>query len=37
MLNAEQMRMLPQCFTMISDPRRVHGIRCSAAHEGLTS
>jgi hypothetical protein len=27
MLNAEQMRMLPQCFTMIPDPRRAHGIR----------
>ncbi|QKE40412.1 MAG: DUF4338 domain-containing protein [Ferrovum myxofaciens] len=27
MLNAEQMRMLPQCFTMVSDPRRAHGIR----------
>ncbi len=27
MLNAEQMRMLPQCFTMIADPRRIHGIR----------
>lgn len=27
MLNAEQMRLLPQCFTMIPDPRRAHGIR----------
>ena len=27
MLNAEQMRMLPQCFTIISDPRRAQGRR----------
>lgn len=27
MLNAEQMRSLPQCFTLIPDPRRAHGIR----------
>ena len=34
MLNAEQMRMLPQCFTMIPDPRRAHGIRSSACRTG---
>ena len=27
MLNAEQIRMLPQCFTIISDPRRAQGRR----------
>lgn len=27
MLNAEQMRQLPQCFTTVVDPRRAHGIR----------
>ena len=27
MLNAQQMRSLPQCFTMIADPRRCHGRR----------
>jgi hypothetical protein len=27
MLNAEQMRQLPQCFTMIPDPRRAQGRR----------
>ena len=27
MLNAEQMRMLPRCFTIISDPRRAQGRR----------
>jgi len=27
MLNAEQMRSLPNCFTAIPDPRRNHGIR----------
>ena len=27
MLNAEQMRSLPQCFTLIADPRRAQGRR----------
>ena len=27
MLNAEQMRSLPLCFTAVTDPRRVHGVR----------
>ena len=27
MLNAEQMRSLPQCFTLIADPRRRQGRR----------
>ena len=27
MLNAEQMRMLPQCFKTIPDPRRSQGLR----------
>ena len=27
MLNAEQMRSLPMCFTAVTDPRRVHGVR----------
>jgi len=27
MLNADQMRLLPHCFTTIPDPRRKHGIR----------
>jgi hypothetical protein len=27
MLNAKQMRMLPQCFTIIPDPRRAQGRR----------
>ena len=27
MLHAEQMRSLPQCFTIIADPRRAQGQR----------
>ena len=27
MLNAEQMRSLPMCFTAVTDPRRTHGVR----------
>ena len=27
MLNAQQMRSLPQCFTMIDDPRSSQGLR----------
>ena len=27
MLNAEQMRLLPQCFRTLADPRRAHGRR----------
>jgi hypothetical protein len=35
MLNAEQMRLLPQCFKMIADPRRSQGRRhCRAVLGG---